>query len=96
MSRVNEHSPDADRAPDPAWGVGIFAVGLLVMAIGGAGNWHLAFNIGEGLLLFGAGVFLLFVTITSHKQEPIRLRDIARRVMGTEDDDEPADGDDDG
>lgn len=68
--------------PDPVWGVGLFVVGLVVMATGGAMTWHYVFNVGEGILLFGAVVFLLFVAISSQKQDPIRLRTALLRALG--------------
>lgn len=78
----------SDRGPDPVWGVGLFAIGLLVMATGGAMTWHYVFNVGEAVLLLGAVVFLLFVAISSQKQNPIRLRTVLRRAMGRDDDED--------
>ena len=76
----------SDLGPDPIWGVGLFAVGLLVMATGGAMTWHYVFNVGEGVLLLGAAVFLLSVAISSQKQDPVRLRTVLRRALGRDDD----------
>lgn len=68
----------ADKAtgPDPVWGLGVFIVGLLIMAFGGATTRHWVFNIGETLLLIGVIVFVGAVAITSHRQEHVvkRLR----------------------
>ncbi|HHH28191.1 MAG TPA: hypothetical protein ENK57_07580 [Polyangiaceae bacterium] len=76
----------ADLGPDPVWGVGLFVVGLLVMGVGGAMTWHYVFNVGEAILLLGAVVFLLFVAISSQKQDPIRLRTVLQRALGRDDD----------
>lgn len=79
---------DAKRAkpgPDPVIGVGLFAVGLLIMATGGAFTWHYVFNVGEGILLLGAVIFLVNVTLTSHRQRPVDWRALARELLGKED-----------
>ena len=62
--------------PDPVWGLGVFIVGLLTMAFGGATTRHWVFNIGETLLLIGVIVFVGAVAVTSHRQEHVvkRLR----------------------
>jgi len=86
--RSNAVGDAPDLGPDPVWGVGIFVVGLFVMAIGGAMTWHHVFNVGEGVLMLGAVVFLLFVAISSQKQDPIRLRAALRRALGRDDDDD--------
>jgi hypothetical protein len=59
---------DADVGPDPVHGIAIGAFGLVNMALGGATTQHLWFNVGEGLLLLGAAVFLGSVAITHFKQ----------------------------
>lgn len=74
----------AERSPDPSLGVGLFVVGLLVMAAGGATTQHYVFNAGEGLVLLGAVIFLVSVAITSYRIEPWNLRELARRVIGRE------------
>src|SRR5690606_34599701 len=59
--RPMKHVEVASRAkkpgPDPVVGLGLFLVGLVVMATGGAATWHYVFNVGEGILLLGAVVF---------------------------------------
>jgi hypothetical protein len=76
----------ADPGPDPVWGLGLFIVGLFVMAIGGAGTWHWMFNIGETLLLVGVIVFVTCIAITSHRQEHLVTR-LRRAFSGEPDDD---------
>lgn len=79
--------------PDPVVGVGIFAVGLLIMGFGGAFTLHYVFNAGEGLVLLGAVVFLTSVAITSQRQQPLALRDVARGALGSTEVDEATKGD---
>jgi uncharacterized membrane protein len=76
--------------PDPVVGVGLFVVGLLIMATGGALTWHYVFNVGEGLLLLGAILFLVSVVWTSLRLEPIDWRLIARELLGRDDSKKPA------
>lgn len=90
MTSSDEHPNGApieasDRGPDPVWGVGLFVVGLIVMAVGGAMTWHYVFNVGEAVLMIGSAVFLLFIAIASHKRDPIRWRAALRRVLGKDD-----------
>ena len=68
--------------PDPVIGVGLFVVGLLVMATGGAFTWHYVFNVGEGILLLGAIVFLANTAITSLRIDPVDWRAVARTIIG--------------
>jgi hypothetical protein len=72
-----EERPDetADVGPDPVWPLGLFIVGLLIMASGGAFTWHWVFMIGEALLLIGVVWFLAAVAITRLKQEPVAWRE---------------------
>jgi heme/copper-type cytochrome/quinol oxidase subunit 1 len=63
-----------DVGPDPVWPLGLFIVGLLVMATGGAATWHWVFNVGETLLLIGVVWFLAAVASTRLKQDPVDLR----------------------
>jgi hypothetical protein len=67
----------------------MFVVGVLVMAAGGAGNWHYVFNVGETLLLVGVVAMLVMVAITSHRQEPVGER-IRRALRGDEAEDKAA------
>jgi len=80
----NEKSHTRGRRPDPSVGVGVFVVGLIIMAIGGATTEHYVFNAGEGLLLLGAVIFLVSVAITNYRIEPWSLREAARKVVGRE------------
>ncbi len=70
-----------DVGPDPVWGFGVFLVGMITMAVGGAFTRHWVFNIGETLLLLGVGIFVGCVAITSHRQEHLlkRLRRALRK-----------------
>jgi hypothetical protein len=70
--------PPADVGPDPVWGLTVGIVGLVVMAVGGAGNWHWTFNIGEGVMLLGAFVFFYCVAATHLKQRPIERGEAGR------------------
>jgi hypothetical protein len=85
-----------DVGPDPVWGVGLFFLGLLIMAVGGAATWHWVFNIGEGILLLGAVYFLGTVAITALKQDPVDVREAVRGLLrrgggeASDDDDEKA------
>lgn len=56
-----------DVGPDPVWGVALGVFGLLNMAIAGAVTQHWWFNVGEGLMLLGAAVFLGSVLVTNAK-----------------------------
>lgn len=85
----NDEPPEApagepartDAGPDPVWGLGVFIVGLFVMALGGAQTWHWVFNIGETLLLIGAIVFLVCMTMTALKQQPLDWRKALRSAL---------------
>ena len=81
---VTPSAGDRSPGPDPVVGVGVFVVGLFVMAVGGAANWHYVFNAGEGVLLLGAVMFLASVAITAHRQSPRSFREIARAAMGVD------------
>ncbi len=66
--------PPTDVGPDPVWGVGLFVLGVIVMATGGATTRHYMFNVGEGILLIGVAVFVGSVALTSHRQENVVAR----------------------
>jgi hypothetical protein len=72
--------PPPDVGPDPIWGLAALVVGIVVMAVGGAANWHWVFNAGTGLMLIGVVVLLLTVAITSFKQNPERFLETARNL----------------
>lgn len=60
--------PKADVGPDPVYGVALGVLGLMMMAVGGAATFHYVFNVGEGLMLLGAVVFLGCAVVTHFKQ----------------------------
>jgi len=77
-------APAVDVGPDPVHGVQIGAFGLLNMALGGATTQHLWFNLGEGLVLLGAAVFLACVAITHFKQRGLpTFAEIRERMMAS-------------
>ena len=80
--------PTEDVGPDPVWGLGLFIVGLLIMATGGAMTWHYTFNVGEGILLLGVVVFLASVARTALLQQPVDWS----KMPWTEGDDEAEEG----
>ena len=94
-----------DAGPDPIYGLSVGIIGLVVMALGGARTWHYVFNIGEGVMLLGAAMFLISVAVTSLKLDPLRERlpswlggpkdDDASTADGSEDADDDDDDDDD-
>jgi hypothetical protein len=70
-----EHQNEGqDVGPDPVWGLGVFIVGVVTMAIGGATTRHWVFNIGEATLLIGVVIFVSAIAITSHRQEHVVTR----------------------
>jgi hypothetical protein len=50
---------------DPAVGVGLVILGVLVMGVSGAATWHYAFNAGTGIAILGAILFVLSVTLST-------------------------------
>lgn len=84
MKRAKKRGPTPAKkpGPDPVIGLGLFLAGLLVMAIGGAATWHYVFNVGEGVLLLGAVLFLVSVAISSLRLDPIDWRTVIRDLMG--------------
>jgi hypothetical protein len=74
FNQVMSHHENQDVGPDPVWGLGVFIVGLVTMAIGGATTRHWVFNIGEGTLLIGVVLFVAAIAITSHRQEHVITR----------------------
>jgi hypothetical protein len=81
VARRKNAASGPDVGPDPIWGMAVFVIGVLVMAAGGAGNWHWTFNIGMGTLLLGVVLFTIFVAITAVKQDPERYTQPVRRVL---------------
>ena len=65
---TTDDAPREDVGPDPVWGLGIGAFGLLNMALGGAFTWHYWFNVGEGFMLLGAVIFIGSAVVTRLKQ----------------------------
>ena len=82
MKHVEVASRAKKPGPDPVVGLGLFLVGLVVMATGGAATWHYVFNVGEGILLLGAVVFLVSTAISSVRLDPIDWRAVARDLLG--------------
>ena len=74
--------------PDPVWGVSVGIVGLLIMATGGAMTWHYVFNVGEGMMLLGAVMFLYAVTRTALIRHPLGIRERLPAWFGGADDEE--------
>lgn len=52
--------------PDPALGITMVIVGIVIMGIGGAATWHYVFNIGSGIAILGAVLFVTFVTWSTY------------------------------
>lgn len=59
-------------APDPAIGIGLVILGVLVMGVGGAATLHYVFNIGTAIAIIGALVFLVAVGLASLKERKLR------------------------
>jgi len=55
--------------PDPALGAGIALLGIFAMGLTGATGHHHLFNASTGVAVLGALLFVLFVTITSYRQD---------------------------
>jgi hypothetical protein len=77
-----------DLGPDPVWGVSVGIVGLLIMATGGAMTWHYVFNVGEGIMLLGAVMFLYAVARTALIRHPLGVRERLPAWFGGVDDEE--------
>jgi hypothetical protein len=87
----SEVEPPAGRpaqGPDPVWGIGVFIVGLVTMATGGAKTWHWVFNVGEAVMLIGIATFLVVIAINAVREEPLRLRDRLPAWLGGRHDDD--------
>ncbi|MSP26158.1 MAG: hypothetical protein EXR75_13575 [Myxococcales bacterium] len=90
-SEAVDETGDAPRAsleagPDPVHGMALGVAGLVIMATGGAANWHYFFNVGEALLLGGAAAFIGAVTLCTAKKLDLRallhdLIELMRRVV---------------
>lgn len=52
--------------PDPALGITLVIIGIVTMGIGGAATWHYVFNIGSGIAILGAVLFVTFVTWSTY------------------------------
>ncbi len=57
---------------DPAIGVGLVILGIFVMGVSGAATWHYLFNVGTGIAIVGALLFVVSVTLSTlrDKQAP--------------------------
>lgn len=78
--RHNDERPDV--GPDPVWGLGVFLIGLVTMAMAGAFTWHWVFVIGEAFLLVGVVWFLAAVARTRLKQDPVAWREKLPAFLG--------------
>lgn len=76
--------PRTDVGPDPVWGVAVGGFGLVNMAVAGAITQHLWFNVGEGLMLLGAVLFLGSAAITHFKQRGVpTLAEVKKRLLAS-------------
>jgi hypothetical protein len=64
----SETAPARDVGPDPVVGAGISLLGIFLMGTGGASDSHYLFDAGVGIAVLGAGIFVLFVTLSALKQ----------------------------
>ena len=78
--RKTDEQPDV--GPDPVWGLGMFIIGLVTMAMAGAFTWHWVFVTGEAFLLVGVVWFLAAVARTRLKQDPIPWREKLPAFLG--------------
>lgn len=53
------------KAVDPAVGIGLVILGVLIMGVSGAATWHYPFNIGTGIAILGAVLFVMSVTLST-------------------------------
>jgi hypothetical protein len=66
MTEARSPNPLTRRPPpDPAFGLGLVLLGILVMGVGGAATWHYVFNAGTGVALVGAVVFVGSVVLST-------------------------------
>ena len=66
-STANSSSPVVRKEPpDPALGITLVIIGIVTMGIGGAATWHYVFNIGSGIAILGAVLFVTFVTWSTY------------------------------
>ncbi len=56
------------KSPDPVFGAGLVAVGILIMGIGGAATAHYLFNLGSGVAMLGAVMFVASVALSTYRQ----------------------------
>lgn len=50
---------------DPSVGIGLVILGVLVMGVSGAATWHYPFNVGTGVAILGAVLFVVSVTLST-------------------------------
>lgn len=53
---------------DPSVGIGLVILGVLVMGVSGAATWHYPFNVGTGVAIVGAILFVVSVTLSTLQQ----------------------------
>ncbi|NUO53234.1 MAG: hypothetical protein HOV80_30675 [Polyangiaceae bacterium] len=54
---------------DPAVGIGLVILGIFVMGVSGAATWHYPFNIGTGIAILGAVLFVMSVTLSTLREK---------------------------
>jgi hypothetical protein len=64
---VGDPSAGGAEGPDPAIGAGITLLGIFLMGMGGARDAHYVFDVGMVTGVVGAGLFVLFVTLSAMK-----------------------------
>ena len=69
---VKAETNPVEDAPDPAIGIGLVILGVLVMGVGGAATLHYVFNVGTAIAIIGALVFLVAVGLASLKERKLR------------------------
>ena len=70
-----------DVGPDPLWGAASAFLGFFVMAVGGATDRHYVFNVGSGIMLVGAAVFLIQMAVTRYRQDPFHPVEVIRALF---------------
>lgn len=70
-----EPEQQRDVGPDPVVGAGISLAGIFLMGTGGASDSHYVFDAGVAIAVLGAGIFVLFVTLSALKQRAARRSD---------------------
>lgn len=61
-------APDPNLGPDPVIGAGLALFGIFLMGTSGASAAHYVFDVGVGIAVIGAVIFVLFVALSALKQ----------------------------